>query len=173
MQLEKGEESPRFIPRQDKIRQGKIKKSQWQTGAPHIKKAMEKDMKQDRDNHSADDQAADDRFSTRLVIRCTAADKTLAKTNALAGGYSDLSAFGRHMLCDQKPKRRSRARTMPLPSVQALAALTRELQSQGNNLNQLAKHLNAGRTPSDTRIDEALHLHEHVLMAILEAFGNT
>ena len=135
-------------------------------------------MEQDHDNHLADNRPADerpvdDRFATRLVIRCTAADKTLAKANALAGGYSDLSAFGRHVLCDQKPKRRSRARTMPLPSVQALAALTRELQSQGNNLNQIAKQLNAGRTPSGARIEEALHLHEHALMAILEAFGNT
>lgn len=139
---------------------------------------MKAAMKQDHDNHSAHDQPADDhpadsRYATRLVIRCTAADKTLAKANALAGGYSDLSAFGRHMLCDQKPKRRSRARLTPLPSVQALAALTRELQSQGNNLNQIAKQLNAGRTPSDLRIEEALHLHEHALMAILEAFGNT
>ena len=114
-----------------------------------------------------------DGFNTRMVIRCTAADKALAFANAREGGYSDLSAFVRHVLCDQKPKRRSRARTMPLPTVQAITALVRELQGQGNNLNQIAKHLNAGRDPNTGRIEEALHLHEQVLMSILEAFGNT
>ena len=49
----------------------------------------------------------------------------------------------------------------------------RELQGQGNNLNQIAKHLNAGRDPITGRIEEALHLHEHALMSVLEAFGNT
>ena len=114
-----------------------------------------------------------DGFNTRIVIRCTAADKALAFANAREGGYSDLSAFVRHVLCDQKPKRRSRARTMPLPTVQALAVLVRELQGQGNNLNQIAKQLNAGRDPQAARIEEALHLHEHALMSILGAFGNT
>ena len=117
--------------------------------------------------------ASTDGLDTRMVIRCTAADKALAFANAREGGYSDLSAFVRHVLCDQKPKRRSRARTTPLPTVQALAALVRELQGQGNNLNQIAKHLNAGRDPVTGRIEEALHLHEQVLMSILEAFGNT
>jgi len=128
-------------------------------------------MKQIADNHPADDAG----FETRIVIRCTAADKALAFANAQAGGYSDLSAFGRHVLCDQKPKRRSRARTMPLPTVQAIAVLVRELQGQGNNLNQIAKHLNAGRDPQSQagRIEEALHLHEQALMSVLEAFGNT
>jgi hypothetical protein len=53
----------------------------------------------------------------------------------------------------------------------------RELQGQGNNLNQIAKHLNsdrgAGRDPVAAKIEDALHLHEHALMSILEAFGNT
>lgn len=112
-------------------------------------------------------------FDTRIVIRCTAADKALAFANAQGSGYSDLSAFGRYLLCDQKPKRRSRARQVCLPDVQVISALVRELQSQGNNLNQIAKQLNAGRAPSAARIEDALHLHEHALMSILEAFGNT
>ena len=129
-------------------------------------------MEQDTENHPADGESG---FETRMVIRCTTADKALAKANALAGGYSDLSAFGRHLLCDQKPKRRSRARTLPLPTVQAIAALVRELQGQGNNLNQIAKQLNAGRgaDKAAARIEEALHLHEHALMSVLGAFGNT
>ena len=127
-------------------------------------------MKQPSENPPSDDDAG---FDTRIVIRCSAADKALAFVNAQVGGYSDLSAFGRHVLCDQKPKRRSRARTMRLPDVRALAVLVRELQGQGNNLNQIAKHLNAGRDPQAAQIEEALHLHEHALMSILEAFGNT
>ena len=128
-------------------------------------------LKQDHNNHPAEDETG---FETRMFIRCTAADKALAKANAQAGGYSDLSAFGRHVLCDQKPKRRSsRARQLPVPDAQVLAALVRELQGQGNNLNQIAKHLNAGRDPHAGRIEEALNLHEHALMSILSAFGNT
>ena len=132
-------------------------------------------MTQERNNPPADSSSAEpsDGLATRLVIRCTAADKALAFANAREGGYSDLSAFVRHVLCDKKPKRRSRARTMPLPTVQAIASLVRELQGQGNNLNQIAKHLNAGRDPVAAKIEEALHLHEQALMSVLEAFGNT
>lgn len=126
-------------------------------------------MEQNRKNQPSDDAG----FDTRIVIRCTAANKALAFAHAQEGGYSDLSAFGRHLLCGQKPKRRSRARQVSLPDVQVLSVLVRELQGQGNNLNQIAKQLNAGRTPSAARIEDALHLHEHALMSILEAFGNT
>ena len=127
-------------------------------------------MEQDSDTQPSDD---DPGFDTRIVIRCTAADKASAFANAHEGGYADLSTFGRHLLCGHKPKRRSRARAVPLPDVQVLSTLVRELQGQGNNLNQMAKHLNAGRAPAAAKIDDALHLHEHVLMSILEAFGNT
>ena len=130
-------------------------------------------MAQDRYNRTPKNVCNDAGFDTRIVIRCTASDKALAFANASAGGYGDLSAFGRHMLCGQRPKLRSRARGMPLPDVQVLSALVRELQGQGNNLNQMAKQLNAGRVPAAARIEDALHLHEHALMAILEAFGNT
>lgn len=126
-------------------------------------------MEQDTDHQPSDDAG----FDTRIVIRCTAADKALAFANTREGGYTDLSTFGRHILCGQKPKRRSRARAVPLPDVQVLAALVRELQAQGNNLNQMAKQLHAGRAPATSKIEDALHLHEHTLMAILEAFGNT
>lgn len=106
---------------------------------------------------------------TRYVpysIRFSPQEREQAAAKAARAGLP-ISALIRHALLNVSPPRAARR---PTVNHKAVARLLGELGKIGSNLNQLAKHANAGRYQSDT-IELALRALLEMRTLCMEALG--
>ena len=110
-------------------------------------------------------------YNAVIQFRCTDEQKRKAEDNADIAGM-DFANFGRTVMCDAPPKRRKNSGGLTSAEIEVFEHFLREGAAVRNNINQIAKHLNAGRSENAELVKTVLQLHEAFIMDALNKWGS-